>query len=74
MYGIGWVFSRSIWLIVDEIVFGYHFDIGVFDIDGNWSTKGNGDGSISGEECPPDAFPESFVGFAELRAFDAVVC
>jgi len=66
VYGIGRVFSRSIWLIVDEIVLGYHFDIGVFDVDGNWPSKGNGDGSISGEQCPPDTFPESLVGFAEL--------
>jgi hypothetical protein len=64
--GIGWVFRRSVGLIVNEVVLRYHLDIGVFNVDGDRSSKSNSDGSISGEKCPPNAFPESLVGFAEL--------
>jgi hypothetical protein len=74
MNGIRRIFGWSVGLVVNEVILRYHLDVGVFDVDSNWSSEGNSDGSISGEECPPDAFPESFVGFAELRAFDAVVC
>jgi hypothetical protein len=74
MDGIGRIFGWSVGFVVNEVVLRYHLDIGVFDIDSNWSPEGNSDGSISGEECPPNAFPESFVRFAKLRTFDAIVC
>jgi hypothetical protein len=66
VYRIGRIFSRSVGLIVNEVVFRYHLHIGILDVDGDWSSKSNSDGSISGEQCPPNAFPESLVGFAEL--------
>jgi hypothetical protein len=66
VYRIRRIFSRSIGLIVDEVVLGYHLDIGVFDIDRYWSSESNSDRSISGKERPPNTFPESLVGFAEL--------
>lgn len=74
MDGIGRIFGWAVGFVVDEVILRYHLDVRVFDIDGNRSSKSNSDGSISGEKCPPNAFPESFVGFAELRTFDAIVC
>jgi hypothetical protein len=73
MYRIGGVFRRTVGFVIDEVVFRHHFDVGVFDVDGNWPPKSNGNRSIAGEQRPPDAFPESLVGPAELRSFNATI-
>jgi hypothetical protein len=49
MYRIGGVFRRAVGFIVNEVVFRHHFDVGVFDVDGYWPPKSNGNRSIAGE-------------------------
>lgn len=72
MYWIGRVFGGSIRFIVNEVVFRHHFDVRVFDVDRYRTAKSNSDRSISGEQSPPNTFPESLIGFAELRRLDAI--
>jgi hypothetical protein len=49
MYRIGGVFRRTVRFVIDEVVFRYHFDVGVFNVDGNRPPKSNGNRSIAGE-------------------------
>ena len=66
-----WVFGRQAVFIVDKVVFANHFDIRVVGVDMNRPPKSDSHGPITSEESPPDAFPETFIGPAQLRAFDA---
>jgi hypothetical protein len=66
VYRIGRVLGWSIGLVVVEVILGDHLDIRVFNVDRHRPSKSNGDGSIACEQRPPNAFPESLVGFAKL--------
>jgi hypothetical protein len=66
VYRIGRVLGWSIGLVVDKIIFRNHFDIRVFDVDGNRSSKSNSDRSIAREQGPPNSFPKTFISFAKL--------
>jgi len=66
VYRIWWIAHRLISIVLDKIVFSEHLDIRIIDIDANGPAKSHSNRSIAGEERPPDSFPESLVGFAEL--------
>lgn len=57
-------------VVFDEVFFRDHLDICVVSIDGDGSAKCNCDRTIPSKERPPDSFPESLVGSAELGGFD----
>jgi hypothetical protein len=61
MYRIRRIFRGSIRLVFDEVVLCDHFNIGILRVDSYWSSKGYSDGSITGEESPPNSFPEPLV-------------
>lgn len=66
------IFRRCVGIVFDEVVLGYHPDVGVISVDHYWPTKGNCDRPISREECPPHSLPQTLVCSTELRVFDAV--
>lgn len=72
--GLGLILSRSVWLVVNEIIHRDHLHVRIFDVDAAWTTQGHGDGSISREQSPPYALPQAFVCAAELRMFDTKCC
>jgi hypothetical protein len=72
---VNWVriiFCAAVDLILDKIVFREHLDVGVIGIYIDGPAKGDGNGPVAGEECPPDSFPEALVRSAELRRFHTV--
>ena len=70
--GIMGIVGRLTVLVLAEIILGDHLDVGVVGVDVDGSTQGNGHGPVPGEEGPPDPFPESLIGAAQLRTLDAV--
>ena len=64
VYWIRGVFGWAVrTLIIHEVVLRYHLDVGVFDVDADWTTKRNRNRPVTSEQRPPDTLPETFVGF-----------
>ena len=71
MNWIWWILCRLVYLILDKVVFRNHFNVRVICIDMDRTPEGDGYRSVAGEQSPPYAFPQSFVGFAKLRTLNA---
>lgn len=61
------ILSGLLGFIFDKVVFAYHFNVGVFNVDAARTTESNCDGTVASKEGPPDAFPQAFVLLTELR-------
>ena len=67
MHGIRCVLSRIVNFIFNKVIFGQHPDIRIVRVNTDRPSEGHRYGTITGEQSPPDALPQSLIGLAQLR-------